>query len=50
VADVFALAEELQTEAAEALVKSWKDLMDCLEAKSGLLASRGPGRLPSSSA
>jgi len=35
--DVGALAAQLQTEGADAFVKSWNELMDCIAAKSELL-------------
>jgi transaldolase len=32
--DIAALARQLQDEGASSFVKSWKDLMDCIESKS----------------
>jgi transaldolase len=37
--DVGALAARLQKEGADAFVRSWNELMDCIAAKSDLLAS-----------
>jgi transaldolase len=36
--DVDALAAQLQKEGAESFVKSWNDLMECIDTKSGILA------------
>ncbi|MGH8230777.1 MAG: transaldolase [Steroidobacteraceae bacterium] len=37
-----AIAEQLQCEGARSFTKSWKDLLDCLSAKSAQLARRDP--------
>ena len=41
--DVAALAADLQQEGAEAFVKSWKGLLDCIAAKSEALTASAGG-------